>query len=96
MRPSTLLFSLLCVVLVLNTFFWAASWQKKRELKAGLPSQQLLVARLGLTDLALSTEARYTRHPSVTDPLAPFMDHPGNIEHFPSGSIIVPDSRGSR
>ena len=55
-----------------------------------LPAKQQLVTTLGLTDIALSTEARYTRHPSISDPMAPYMDHPGAIEHFPSGSFILP------
>jgi len=42
---------------------------------------------IGLTDLCVSTEARYTRHPAVSDPVVPFMDHPGAIEHFPTGSF---------
>lgn len=48
------------------------------------------VTALGLTDLAVSTEARYTRHPAVSDPVSPFMDHPGALEHFPSGSFWSP------
>lgn len=50
------------------------------------------VNALGLTDLAVSTEARYTRHPAVSDPIAPFMDHPGALEHFPSGTFWEPPS----
>ena len=49
-----------------------------------------LVAALGISDLSLSTEARYTRHPAVSDPMVPVMDHPGAIEHFPSGSFFIP------
>lgn len=49
-----------------------------------------LVARLGLTDLALFTEARYTRHPSQSDRHAAFQDHPFAFEHFPSGSVLPP------
>ncbi len=49
-----------------------------------------LVARLGLTDLALFTEARYTRHPSQADLFAPFQDAPVAFEHFPTGSLLVP------
>jgi len=47
----------------------------------------IVTAGLGLTDLCLATEARYTRNPAVSDPMAPFMDHPGAIEHFPTGSF---------
>jgi hypothetical protein len=45
---------------------------------------------LQLTDLCLSTEARYTRHPALSDRHAPFQEHPAALEHFPSGSIILP------
>lgn len=54
---------------------------------------RLAVASLGLADLALSTEARYTRHPAVSDGMVPFMDHPGGVEHFPSGSFFAPAGR---
>lgn len=49
-----------------------------------------LVEQLGLTDLCLFTEARYTRHLSQADRFSPFQDFPGSIEHFPSGSIVAP------
>ncbi|MAE71529.1 MAG: hypothetical protein CME06_13810 [Gemmatimonadetes bacterium] len=49
-----------------------------------------LVRRLGLTDLALFTEARYTRHPSQADLHSAFQDHPISLDHFPSGSLVAP------
>ncbi len=51
-----------------------------------------LVRSLQLTDLALWTEARYTRHPSQADEFSPFQEFPGAIEHFPAGSILAPPS----
>lgn len=48
------------------------------------------VRTLGLTDLCLSTEARYTRHLSQADYHTPFQDHPVALEHFPSGTLIAP------
>jgi hypothetical protein len=48
-----------------------------------------IVRVLGISDLCLVTEARYTRHPSLADLNTPFQDHPLAIEHFPSGSIIT-------
>lgn len=48
------------------------------------------VATWGLTDLALFTEARYTRHASQADRHAPLQDHPGALEHFPSGALALP------
>ncbi len=53
-----------------------------------------LVAELGLTDPALFTEARYTRHLSQADLHSAFQDHPLALEHFPSGSILLPPERG--
>jgi hypothetical protein len=49
-----------------------------------------LVAQLRLTDLALFTEARYTRHPSQADLHSAFQDHPLALELFPTGSLIAP------
>lgn len=45
---------------------------------------------LSLTDLAVWTEARYTRHPALADRATAFQDHPGALEHFPAGSIVAP------
>lgn len=53
-------------------------------------SKKALVKKLMLTDLAIWTEARYTRHPSQADIFTPFQDFPSSIEHFPAGSIIAP------
>jgi hypothetical protein len=48
-----------------------------------------IVRVLGISDLCLVAEARYTRHPSLADLNTPFQDHPLALEHFPSGSIIT-------
>ncbi|NJD92087.1 MAG: hypothetical protein FIA91_11355 [Geobacter sp.] len=52
-----------------------------------------LVKELHLTDLCLFTEARYTRHPSLADRHAPFQEHPTAFEHFPSGSLLLPQQK---
>ena len=59
---------------------------QRRQVSAGL------VRSLGLTDLCLFTEARYTRHPAMADRHAPFQDHPMGLDHFPSGSLVTPPS----
>lgn len=46
--------------------------------------------KLHVTDLCLTTEARYTRHLAMADRHAPFQEHPLALEHFPSGSLILP------
>lgn len=48
-----------------------------------------LVRELGLSDLSLFTEARYTRHPSQADWHTPFQDHPAALEHFPTGLLLT-------
>lgn len=58
-----------------------------------IPMINQFVSQLGLSDLVLTTEARYTRHPSTSDTVAPFMDHPFDLEHFPSGSFFHPLQR---
>jgi len=87
MRPSHIL-----LIIILFFFFMDISlfihWQRlQEELRADEEIQKIAVAGLGLTDLCVATEARYTRHPAVSDPIAPFMDHPGALEHFPTGSF---------
>ncbi|WP_210200431.1 hypothetical protein [Cohaesibacter celericrescens] len=52
--------------------------------------RESLVRPLGLSDLALFTEARYTRHPSMADFHSAFQDHPTSLDHFPTGSLIAP------
>lgn len=49
-----------------------------------------IVKTLSLTDMVLSTDARYTRHPTQADLYSAFQDYPCSIEHFPTGSVIPP------
>jgi hypothetical protein len=55
-----------------------------------LAEKQQLVKMLGITDMCLFTEARYTRHLSQADNFAAFQDSPMAFEHFPSGSLTLP------
>ncbi|MDA3903348.1 MAG: hypothetical protein PF441_07885 [Desulfuromusa sp.] len=59
-----------------------------------LTEKRQLVQALGITDLSLSSEARYTRHPSQADLFSAFQDFPAAFEHFPTGSIIAPNPVG--
>ena len=80
---------LACGVLVfLLTFADAARQNRSRA--AALAVNAQLVEHLGLTDLCLFTEARYTRHPSQAVLHSAFQDHPLALEHFPSGSMLPP------
>jgi hypothetical protein len=55
--------------------------------QARMEASATLVRHVGLTDLALFTEARYTRHPAMADLHSPFQDNPMAFEHFPSGTF---------
>lgn len=80
------------VVVLAAIFVWslrAGTERASREVAA----QRELVLHLELTDLAIWTEARYTRHPSQADLFAPFQDGPSSIEHFPAGSVVAAPDR---
>lgn len=81
---SLTLLLLLCVILLLIS----------REPLEERDGKRQLVAALGITDLALCSEARYTRHPSQADLFSAFQDFPGSFEHFPTGSLILPQPIG--
>ena len=87
MRPSHILLIIILVLFFVDGSLFIHSQRLKEELRSDEVIQKIAVAGLGLTDLCVATEARYTRHPAVSDPMAPFMDHPGALEHFPTGSF---------
>lgn len=89
LRPAAVV---LVVFLVCGVAFAATvvdALQAKRHTTREAANRQW-VRTLQLTDLALFTEARYTRHPSQADRHTPFQDHPFALEHFPSGSLLAP------
>lgn len=90
MRPANL--ALTVFVLALGGF--ALTFADAARLRAAnsttVAATAALVERLGLTDLALFTEARYTRHPTQADLQSAFQDHPVALEHFPTGSLLPP------
>jgi hypothetical protein len=93
MRKSALvlLFFLTGMLLILVTVIDASARQDLAS--KSLNSRAMLVSELGLSDLALSTEARYTRHLTLADRHSAFQDHPTSFDHFPSGSIFLPPSQ---
>ena len=92
MRPSTLVLALLAgLALAFAFIFGHFSWSTATDAER-LAANRALVEHYGLTDLALFTEARYTRHPSQADLHSAFQDHPAALEHFPTGSLVAPRS----
>lgn len=89
-RPVHYLVLLLVALCVVDASLYFFSLHRREQLHNNGQLFDVVTSGLGLTDLCLSTEARYTRHPAVSDSVVPFMDHPGALEHFPTGSFWVP------
>jgi hypothetical protein len=89
-RKSDVFFCFLILgVLVLGLMFVDAAVSRRLDEKL-VRERRAIVRVLTLTDLCLSTEARYTRHPSLADRHTPFQDHPLSLDHFPSGAVMAP------
>jgi hypothetical protein len=64
--------------------------RRRSGAEARFAANRALARWFEVTDLCLFTEARYTRHPSLADRHSPFQDYPLAMEHFPSGSLLLP------
>jgi hypothetical protein len=93
-RPRSRPGDLALVLLLLGALALGGSLVHGVLSQTGVPQQlqvsQQIVRELGLSGLALFTEARYTRHPGLADRHAPFQSHPMALEHFPCGSLVPP------
>jgi len=76
---------LACLVALAHT-----AWAQRQAALRPNPTAAMVQA-LRLTDLALFTEARYTRHLSQADAFSAFQDGPVALEHFPAGSLVMPN-----
>ena len=90
MRPSVGLLLLMLLLLLLGSAVSHLVLAKRHCQADNFALLGSVTAGLGLSDLALSTEARYTRHPAVSDSVVVSMDHPGAIDHFPSSFFWAP------
>lgn len=90
MRRSDAFITALGVLSVLFALTFEDAGMKIDGARQALARERALVQSLGLTDLCLFTEARYTRHPTQADLHTPFQDHPLALEHFPTGSLVPP------
>ncbi len=79
---------------LIGTFLHAAG--EVRSACSVIDRKRELVKKLELTDLCLFTDAIYTRHLSMTDLATPFQDAPVSLEHFPSGSLVMPPAHLTR
>lgn len=96
MRRSLQFFVFIAASLTLFLLLPLHARQAQSRAEREVKLQGLHLRNLRVTDLCLSTEARYTRHPAMADRHAPFQDHPLALEHFPSGSLIMPPPLGEK
>jgi hypothetical protein len=89
-RPLHVLLLLLACLAVVHAGLYIHYRLRLTEYAGKTGLRQTATSALGLSDLCVATEARYTRHPAASDGVVPFMDHPGAIEHFPTGSFWAP------
>lgn len=89
-RPTTPVFAALGVLAAVFAVQMLQAGLRSPTERTRLAAEADLVARLGLSDLSLFTEARYTRHPALADLATAFQDNPMSFEHFPSGSFVAP------
>lgn len=94
-RSRLVLWLLGCGLLLLVLSLAHSAWAN-RAAGPAIAARAALVAALDLTDLALFTEARYTRHPSQADLHSAFQDHPMALDHFPSGALVPAPAPGWR
>ncbi len=92
MRPSMQFVTLLLCYICLALLMYPEIRAKRIDTFATLIRLQEITGNYGLSDLSLSTEARYTRHPAASDRVVVVMDHPGAVDHFPSTLFWAPTS----
>lgn len=90
MRPASRALLLLGALLILGGLIFAGIADRRSAQTERLSLVRRLIADLTLSDLALTSEARYTRHPAVSDAVVVGMDHPGGLDHFPSTLFFAP------
>lgn len=76
-----------CVALVAVVL--DASARRRGEMPSW-PLARAVVRTLGTPDLVLSSSSRWLRHPSQTEPGAPFADSPAALDPDPGGAVIGP------
>src|SRR5512145_1830062 len=92
-RKSTVLFYTLIAFFSVFLFLYLHALYSIRNNAGAVAERAHMVKVLGLTDLCLFTDARYTRNPAMADLATAFQDHPLSLEHFPSGSIVSPPAK---
>ncbi len=83
---------MMLVGLLVAAIIWETiDYRRKRAVYAEkIWMRQQLQSAVGLTDLAITSAARYLRHYSLSDLATPFQDYPASLDHFPAGFVFAP------
>lgn len=79
----------LCGVLLAGAIAVDASLRTARH-ASQTSSRRATVKTLGFADFALSSSARWLRHPSQVERMAPFQDLPASFDTDPAGALQGP------
>jgi hypothetical protein len=80
-----------CLALVLAVVGIIADAARCRAASVQRINQSRMVVRLfGTADMVLSSSSRWLRHPSLSEPGAPFADGPAILDIDPAGAMIGP------
>ena len=90
MRKAKKFFFFILTQGIILIFLLAHSFYQIHADQSWLEEKKRMVRDLELTDLCLFTEANYTRHLTQADRHTAFQNSPLALEHFPSGSILLP------
>jgi hypothetical protein len=90
MRHSTHLFIVLIFLAGLVAVGVRDYQQKRTEYHNRLWMRKRFQQAVGLTDLSITTAARYLRHYTISDLTTPFQDYPASLDHFPAGFVYAP------
>jgi len=89
MKALSFLLILALEILFLAVVVIKDGWCDSLSRQTQLENVRLAEAMM-LTDLALWTEARYTRHPSQADCFTAFQNGPALLDLFPAGTWVSP------
>ncbi len=64
--------------------------RRQKTYAANIWMRQTFQKTVGLTDLSITTAARYLRHYTLGDMTTPFQDYPASLDHFPAGFVYAP------
>lgn len=79
-----------CALALLAGAAWLHAQARRAEARQAWPAQRAIVRATGLPDLALSSTARWLRHPTQVEPAAAVQDTPGGIDTDPAGALLGP------